>query len=203
MKLFYSKGACSFAVRIIINEIGLPCEYDSVDLATKKTASGQDFLKINPKGAVPTVMLDGGEILTENAAILQYLADMNKASTLLPPVGELKRYRVIEWLNFIATDLHKSFGPLFKPNMPQEIKDTLFIPLIKSKLTYVDKHLHHNKYLVGDDFTLPDAYMFVMLMWAHHFKMDEGENWEHLSRYFKELKNRKAIQKSLEEEGLK
>lgn len=202
MKLFYTKGACSLAVRIIINEIGLTSEYEAVDLATKKTASGEDFLKINPKGAVPAIMLGSGEILTENAAILQYLADTNKAAQLLPVVGDFKRYRVLEWLNFVATDLHKNFGPLFNPNLPQEVKEKFIIPLIKAKLTYVDNHLHHNHYLVGEDFTLPDAYLFVMLTWAHHFKLSSSEKWANLSRFFTELSDRKSIEKSLKEEGL-
>lgn len=201
MKLFYTKGACSLVVRIVINEIGMKAEYEAVDLATKKTESGQDFLKINPKGAVPTIMLNNGEILTENAAILQYVADTNKAYSLLPKMDDFKRYRVIEWLNFTTTELHKSFGPLFKPDLSEEVKEKFFIPLLKTKLTYVDKHLHHNKYLVGDEFTLPDAYLFVMLMWAHHFKLESAE-WGNLKRFFNEVKDRKSVQQSLKEEGL-
>jgi glutathione S-transferase len=201
MKLFYTKAACSLIVRIIINEIGLTCEYEAVDLATKKSASGQDYLKINPKGAVPALMINGGEILTENSAIIQYLADTHHKTSLLPVVGDLKRYRVIEWLNFMATDLHKNFGPMFNPALPQEIKDKFFIPLLKAKLTYVDKHLHHHHYLSGDDFTLADAYFFVMLTWALHFQFNLAD-WPQISRYFAELKERKSIEKSLKEEGL-
>lgn len=201
MKLFYTKGACSLAVRIIINEINLTCEYESVDLATKKTESGQDFLKINSKGAVPTLMTNSGEILSENAVILQYLADTNNRAQLLPIVGNFKRYRVLEWLNYVATDLHKSFGILFNSKIPDDMKDNLFIPMIKAKITYVDKHLHHNHYLLGETFTLPDAYLFVMLCWALHFKFDLAE-WPNVARYFAELKARKSIEKSLQEEGL-
>src|SRR5688572_12009519 len=113
MKLYYSKGACSLAVRIILHEIGAACEFEAVDLATKKTETGMDFLKINPKGAVPTLILDDKAILTENAVIQQYLAEKYHATQLLPPLGDMKRYRVLEWLNFISTDLHKSCGPLF------------------------------------------------------------------------------------------
>src|SRR5690349_19217638 len=122
MKLYYSKGACSLAVRIIINEIGLQSEYEAVDLKTKKTATGQDFLKINPKGSVPVIQTDEKQILTENAVIQQYLADTNKATQLLPALGNFERYRVLEWLNFISTELHKGFSPLFNPNVPNELK---------------------------------------------------------------------------------
>lgn len=200
MKLYYSKGACSLAVRILINELGIVCEYESVDLKTKKTENGVDFLKINPKGAVP--VLDIGEkVLTENAAIQQYLADRENATSLLPAVNDFARYQVIEWLNFVSTDLHKGCGPLFNPELPQEIKEQIFIPAIKNKLSYVDKHLSKNKYLVGDDYTLPDGYLFVVLRWMAHFKIDVTQ-WVHLSHYFSELHQRKAIQKSLQQENL-
>lgn len=201
MKLYYTQGACSLVPHIIINEIGLTCEYVAVDLATKRTASGDDFLKMNPKGAVPALLMNKGGILTENAIILQYLADTSNAAQLLPGVGDLKRYRVLEWLNYAATELHKGFSPLFNPNIPQDVKDKVFMPLMKSKLSYVDKHLANNNYLLGDDFTLPDAYLFVMLMWTLHFKFDISE-WPQLARYFTELKKRKSIAQSLQEEGL-
>lgn len=122
MKLYYSAGTCSLAVRIIINEIGLPSTYEAVDLKTKKTASGQDFLQINPKGSVPVIVTDDNEILTENSVIQQYLADKNNASSLLPALGHFKRYRVLEWLNYISTELHKGCGPLFSPSIPVELK---------------------------------------------------------------------------------
>lgn len=201
MKLYYAKGACSLVVRIIINEIGLKSAYESVDLKTKQTQTGNDFLKINPKGAVPTLETDEGEILTENAVILQFLADKSHVTQLLPPIPEFKRYRVLEWLNFITTELHKGFGPLFKPNFPQEVKDKFVIPLLESKFTYVDKHLQHNQYLLGDHFTLPDAYLFVMLgWWTSKFKFDLNRR-PHLLKFYDALKNRESIKKSLQEEG--
>jgi glutathione S-transferase len=200
MKLYYSKGACSLAVRILINELGIDCEYESVDLKTKKTENGVDFLKINPKGAVPVLDING-QILTENAAIQQYLADREHATSLLPPVNEFPRYQVIEWLNFVSTDLHKGCGPLFNPNLSQEIKEQIFIPAIKQKLAFVDQHLGKNKYLLGNNYTLPDAYLFVILTWMSHFKIDVTQ-WVHLSHYFSELHQRKAIKKSLQQEEL-
>lgn len=201
MKLFYAKGACSLVVRIVINEIGLKVDFESVDLANKKTETGKDYCTINPKGAVPALQLDNGIVLTENAAILQYLADSSKATQLLPEPGNFERYRVLEWLNYVATEMHKSFGPLFNPTIPQQLKDDLFIPLIKKKLGFINKHLEKNRYLLGDTFTLPDAYLFVMLSWTVHFKINLNE-WSHVAKYFAELEQRKSIQKSLREEGL-
>ena len=202
MKLFYTKGACSLVVRIVINEIGLKADFESVDLKSKKTETGRDFYTINHKGAVPTLQLNNGEILTENAVILQFLADDSKATQLLPAVGDYKRYPVLEWLNYTATEMHKSFGPLFNPAIPQQLKDDVFIPIIKKKLSYINQHLEKNAFLLGDHFTLPDAYMFVMLFWTTHFKLDLTE-WSHLSRYFAALEKRKSIEQSLKEEGLK
>jgi len=201
MKLYYSKGACSLVVRIIINELGLTCEYESVDLKTKQTKSGADFLKINPKGAVPTIVTNKGDILTENSVIQQYLADDAHADQLLPEIGDFNRYRVLEWLNYITTDVHKGFSPMFNPNIPQEVKEKIFIPNLTSKFTHIDKHLEHQQYLFGDHFTLPDAYLFVMTTWAAGIKFDLKQ-WPHLSRHFAELLKRKSVEKSLQEEGL-
>lgn len=202
MKLYYSKGACSLAVRITLHELNLSCVYEAVDLKTKKTETDQDYLKINPKGAVPALLLDNDEVLTENSAIHQYLADKNHATELLPDVRDLKRYRVIEWLNFVSTDLHKGFGPLFNSDVPEKDKKEIFIPIIKKKLKFVDDHLGGNKYLMGDQFTLPDGYLFVILRWLPHFKM-EISDWSNLTHYFNELKKRKSIADALHEEGLK
>ncbi len=201
MKLYYSKGACSLATRIVINELGLPCEFESVDLASKKSASGKNYYTVNPKGAVPALLTNDDEILTENAVIMQYLADTSNASQLLPRVGDFKRYRVLEWLNFVATELHKGFGPLFNPHMPQEVKDKIVIPALKAKFAYINGHLDQNKYLFEDHFTLPDAYLFVMLAWAYQYKFNLSE-WPQLAAYFTELQKRKSIQQSLKEEGL-
>lgn len=202
MKLYYSKGACSLAVRIIIHEIGLKCEFESVDLKTKKTEKGDDFLQTNPKGAVPTLVTDKNEVLTENAVIQQYLADTHHATELLPAIGDFNRYRVLEWLNFISTDVHKGFGPLFNPNVPQELKQSIFIPNLKNKMNTVEKQLQHHKFLAGDHFTLPDAYLFVMLSWLPHFSIDIG-SWPHITKYLSEMVKRKSIADSLTEEGLK
>lgn len=199
MKLYYTKGACSLVVRIILNELGQHADFEAVDLRTKKTDTHQDFLSINPKGAVPALALDNGKVLTENAVILQYLADTAKATQLLPGLGDFNRYQVLEWLNYITTELHKSFGPLFNPTMPESIKEQFFIPLITSKFHYINKHLEHHEYLFGSQFTLPDAYLFVMLRWAAYFKIDLNE-CKNLTRYSDVLNKREAIQLSLKQE---
>ncbi len=201
MKLYYSKGACSLAIRIIINELGLPCEFESVNLKTKRTEKDQDFLQANPKGAVPALVVEKNEVLTENSVIQQYLADTHQPNSLLPLPSDFKRYRVLEWLNFISTDLHKGFGPFFNPKISEEIRNEIFKPILKTKFDYVNEYLAKNKYLAGEEFTLPDAYMFVMIFWLPHVGM-KVDNWSHLARYYNELRERKAVKQSLEQEGL-
>lgn len=201
MKLYYSKGACSLAVRILINEINIPCEYIAVDLKTKKTETGADFLKVNPKGQVPTLVLEDGKILTENAIIQQYLADTNPRSHLLPSKEDFNHYRILEWLNFISTDIHKGFGPLFNSSVPQELKETLFIPALKKKFDVVNAQLANHHFLTGDHYSLPDGYLFVMLMWLKPFKVDLT-TWPNITRFFEELKKRPNVHKSLDQEGI-
>jgi glutathione S-transferase len=155
---------------------------------------------MNAKGAVPALRLDNNEILTENSAIQQYLVDTQKAIHLLPAVGDLKRYRVLEWLGYVNSDLHKGFGPLFNPKVPQDLKDDIFIPNIKAKLDYLDKHFSQSPYLL-DHYTLPDGYLFVILRWAPNVKIDLSP-WKNVSRYYNELKARPSIQVALGEEGI-
>ena len=200
MKLYYTKGACSLVQRIIINELGLKAQFESVDLKEKKTETGGNYLSINPKGAVPALKLDNGEVLTENAVILQYMTDEAKATTLLPAVGNMQRYRVLEWVNYITTEVHKSFGPLFNPKMPEQVKEEIFIPLIKSKFSFINKAMH-KPYLADNHFTIADAYLFVMLLWAKNFKIDLTD-LSNLQNFTNELSQRESIKKSLHEEGL-
>lgn len=202
MKLYFAKGACSLACRIIINELGISSEYESVDLhgKAKLTETGADFGKINPKGSVPTLITDDGKTLTENVVILQYLAEQAKATDLLPPANHFEHYRVLEWLNYIAADLHKSFSVFFQPHFPQEIKEQFFLPALKNKFNYVDKHLEQHNFLLGNSFTLPDAYLFVMISWLNQFKIN-GQ-WKNLARYHNGLLKRASIQQSLKDEGL-
>ena len=201
MKLYYSKGACSLAVRIVIHELGLPSEYESVNLKTKVTESGANFLEINPKGAVPTLVTDNKTVMTENAVIQQYLAETNKNHTLLPPVGDPKRYKVLEWLNFISTDIHNGFGAFFNPAISDELKASLFLPMLKRKFAIANQALANQNFLMGDTFTLPDSYLFVMILWTFGMKIDIQE-FPNLIRYFEALKKRPSVAASLAEEGL-
>ncbi|MBS0359105.1 MAG: glutathione transferase GstA [Proteobacteria bacterium] len=201
MKLYYTPGACSLVIRILLHEMTANADFEAVDLATKKTETGKDFFAINQKGAVPTLVLDNEEVLTENAMIQQYLADHYKATNLLPPIGDLKRYRVLEWLNYIATELHKGLSPFFNPHIPKDIKENVFAAALKNKLTYLSQRLGKQNYLMGDEFTLPDAYAFYALnsmpVAGIHIK-----NWPNLVAYFDRIKQRKSVQQAMQEEKL-
>ena len=201
MKLYYTKGTCSLAVRIVIHEMKLTCEFESVDLHTKKTETGKDFLKINPKGSVPALVLDDGTLLTENAVIQQYLADTHQARELLPLTGDLSRYRVLEWLNFIGTELHKGLGPLFNPQIPDPLKEEIFKPKLNKSFDFVNHHLEGSGYLTGKSYTLADSYLFVTLRWLEGFNIPLVK-WSHLAAYFERIKEREAVFQALREEGL-
>lgn len=201
MKLYYSPGACSLAVRIVVNEIGLQCDFESVDLKTKITATGDDFLKINSKGAVPVLVTANHEILTENVVIQQYLTDQYSATHLLSPVGDFRRYRILEWLNYVSTELHKNCSALFNPVINEELKTMLFKPILKQKIHFVDQALEKSTYLCGNEFTLPDAYLFVVLLWLKRFVIPMDQ-WENVSRYFVLLKTRPSIKRALAEENI-
>lgn len=199
MKLYYKKGACSLAVRITIHELGLPCEYEAVDFRTKITASGENFLNINPKGYVPVLLTDEHEVITENPAIQVYLAESNNAFQLLPPIGNIERYRVLEWLAFTGAEVHKAYGPLLNPKISAEEKKDIFIPLLKKKFAIAEQDLAKNHYLTGDNYTVADSYFFVMLTWTPGFHIDLKE-FPNLDRYFNELKNRPSIVAAIKEE---
>lgn len=198
MKLYYSKGACSMSIRITAHELGLKMDYESVDLGTKKTATGQDFWHINSKGSVPTLITAEKQQLTENIAILQYLADTHPSS-LLPKIGDFSRYRVLEWLSFMATDFHKAFSPLFNHTVPQDMKDAIFIPLLKKKVEYLNQSLKGKTYLTGETFTLPDAYCFVTLRWLAGNKIALSD-YPDLQRYFNQVADRESVKAALKEE---
>lgn len=201
MKLYYGKGACSLAVRIVLHELAVPCEFVKVDLKTKKTELGENFLSINPRGMVPVLITDQGQTLTENVVIQQYLADRYSAINLLPPAPDFRRYQILECLNFITTEVHKTASHLFNPKFSDELKENYFIPLFKDKLRFLDQRLEDKRYLMGDAFTLPDGYLFVVLSWLPLFKITL-DDFNHFERYQAELKKRPAIIKSLQEEGL-
>jgi glutathione S-transferase len=198
MKLYYAVGACSQAPHIILNETGLPYERVRVDLATKLTETGADLLAINPKGAVPVLELDDGEILTENAVILQYIADQAPGWHLIPQFGTMERYRMLEWLNYVATELHKGFAPLFHPvgEPRQHAMDA-----IAAKFDYVQGRLGAGPYLGGDEFGVADAYLFVVLGWARVFHFDFGR-WPALKAFRERVAARPAVRAALQTEGL-
>lgn len=201
MKLYFSPGACSLSPHIVLRESGLPFELERVDLQTKKLkSSGADFLAVNPKGQVPVLQLDSGEILTEGPAIVQYLADQKPASGLAPANGTLARYHLQEWLNFITSELHKGFSPLFRPNTPAD-----YLPIAKenlaNKFTFLDKQLAGRKYLMGDGFTVADAYGFTIVGWSKYKEIDLGR-WPNLNAYMDRVGSRPKVQEAMKAEGL-
>ena len=171
MKLYYSPGACSLSPHIALHEAGLAHELVRVDLRAKKLENGDDFLSVNPKGQVPVLVLDNGETLTEGPVIVQAIADKAAAKNLAPAAGSAERYRLQEWLNFITTELHKNFSPLFSPVLADDAKN-FFKDRIMGKFKYADGRLAGQDYLMGKQFTVADGYLFVMLKWAERTGMD-------------------------------
>jgi len=200
MKLYYAPGACSQAVHIILHEANIEHSSTNVDLRAKRTEHGDDYWAINPKGGVPALDIGEAEVLTENAAILQYLADQAPDAGLLPPVGEIKRYRVLEWLNYIATELHKGFGPLWNPASAEDAKQATR-ELLGTKFDYVQGKLGDGPFLMGERFTLPDAYLFVILNWTGMHGIDLGR-WPGLTAFVRRVAARPTVQLVLRAEGL-
>jgi len=199
MILYYSPGACSQAPHILLHEIGLDHDAKRVDLKAKTLEDGSDYLAINPKGAVPALQLDSGDVLTENAVILQYLGDRAAWPEVLPPLGQFRRYRVLELLNFITTELHKRFGFLFNPNATDEFKQFIITDL-KKKLDYIDEKLGSGPFLMGEDLTLPDTYLFVIAGWTE--KMMGLDQWHNLRAFRERMLKRDSVRHVLRFEGL-
>jgi glutathione S-transferase len=199
MKLYYSPGACSLAADIALREAGLKFDLEKVDLAAKKTERGADYWSINPKGYVPALQLDDGEILTEVSAVLQYIADQKPGANLLPAAGTKARYRAVEWIGFITTELHKGFGPLWKPNTPDAYKPIVIETLAK-RLQYVESQLGQ-QYLTGAQFTIADAYAFVTVSWANHLKVDLAP-YANLRAFLGRVAARPGVQATMKAEGL-
>ena len=200
MKLYYAPGACSQAPHIILHELGLHHDSARVNSPDKTLDDGSSYLDINPKGAVPALELDNGEVLTENAVILQYLGDRSGSPELLPPVGDFRRYKVLEWMNYVATELHKGFGPLWNPATSDEMKQ-LTRDLVAGKFDYVEQRLGEGPYLMGERFTLADAYLFVILSWSKIHKIDLAR-WPGLTAFRERMKQRPSVRQVLEFEGL-
>ena len=202
MKLYYSPGACSLSPHIVLREAGLPFDLIRVDTKTKKTDKGEDFTAINPKGYVPALELDNGERLTEGPAIVQYLADQVPEKKLAPPSNSFERVRLQEWLNFITAELHKGFGPLFHPSTPEDYKPIARQNLI-NRLTFVDQTLAKSKkpFLLGDTFTVADAYLFTVANWAGFVGLDI-KSLSNVGEYQGRVRERPAVSAALRAEGL-
>ena len=190
MKLYIAPGACSFASHVVLHEAGIACDIVRVNLKTHQYADGADFYKINPKGYVPALQLDSGELLTEGTAILPYLADLKPETGLAPKAGTLERYRLQEWLGFINSEVHKSFGPLFYP-APEETKAAVKANLAK-RYAFIDAHLKTHDFLLGKAFSVADAYLFTTLSWCGHVGVDLSA-YPALSAYFQKVGERPAV----------
>ncbi|OVZ92866.1 glutathione transferase GstA [Yersinia alsatica] len=201
MKLFYKPGACSLSPHIVLREAGLDFSIESVDLATKKTETGEDYLSINPKGQVPALLLDDGSLLTEGVAIVQYLADKVPDRHLIAPSGTLSRYHAIEWLNFVATELHKGFSPLFNPKTPEEYK-AIARERLDKQFSYVDSVLAQHDYLLGKKFSVADAYLFTVTRWANALKLEIKQR-SHLDKFMARVAERPAVKAALAAEDAK
>ena len=199
MILYYSPGACSQAPHILLHEIGLEHDAKRVDLRAKTLEDGSDYLEVNPKGAVPALQLESGEVLTENAVILQFLGDRASWPEVLPPLGEFRRYRVLELVNFITTELHKRFSFLFNRDASDEVKQFVTRDLSK-KLDWIDERLGAGPFLMGEELTLPDPYLFVISGWAE--KMIGLENWPNLRAFRERMLQRPSVRHVLRFEGL-
>lgn len=199
MKLYFSPGACSMAPHIVLRESGLPFSLQKVNTA-KHTTEGTDYYTINPKGQVPVLELDDGQRLSEGPVITQYIADRAANTTLMPAAGSMARYRVMEWQNYITSELHKSFSPLFKPDFDAAAKSTI-VGLLRKKYEWVDSRLRDSQYLTGDDFTAADAYLFTVTSWAKHVSLNLSD-LSHLQRYLERVAERPAVREAMKAEGL-
>lgn len=201
MKLFYAAGACSLSPHIVLRELGLPFSLEAVDLKTKTTTSGVDFAKINPKGYVPALQLENGEVLTEGSAIVQYLADKYAPGKLAPTPGTVERARLNGHLNFISAELHKAFGPLFNPAITPEAREAA-VANLNRKLDIIEKTFADGRaYLTGSEFSVADAYLFVVLSWTKHFGVDLGR-LPSLAAFSQRVLARNAVQAAMTAEGL-
>lgn len=202
MKLYFSPGACSMAPHIVLNELGLAYEPVEVDIAKthKVVKTGEDYFRINPKGYVPAIQLDDGSLLTEVAAILQYLADRKPETGLLAAPGSLERYRTIEWLTFISSELHKGFGVLWHPPVSEADKQ-YGLDKLKKRFELLDKHLADHEYLMGKKFTVADAYAYTIINWSYYHKLDLGA-YKHLQAYMRRIAARPSVRSTAHQEKL-
>jgi glutathione S-transferase len=201
MKLYYSPGACSLSPHIALLEAGLPYELVRVDVRAKKLENGDDFLQVNPKGQVPALRLDSGELVTEGPVIVQMIADRAAGKNLAPGRDSAERYKLLEWLNFITTELHKNFSPMFAPMLSDETK-AFFKDRLMGKLKYLDGQLAGRDYLLGSQFTVADGYLFTMLFWAEDRLKFDLSGLPNLVAYKARIAARPKVQEALTKEGL-
>jgi glutathione S-transferase len=200
MKLYYAPGACSLSPHIVSREAGIPVELQKVSTKDKTMEGGGDYWQVNGKGYVPALKLEDGEILTEGPAIVQYLADRKPESGLAPKNGTLERYRLQEWLNFLTSEVHKQFSPLFKPNTPEDYKPVAKENLAK-RFDWLEKQLAGKDYLMGKTFTVADAYLFVLLGWTKPTGIDLSR-WPNLAAYHARVAGRPKVKEAMLAEGL-
>jgi glutathione S-transferase len=200
MKLYYTPGACSLSPHIALREAGLPYDLVKVDLRAKKLENGDDYLKVNPKGQVPALVLDSGEVVTEGPVIIQMIADKVAGKNLAPARDSAERYKLLEWLNYITTELHKNMGPMFSPVLADDAK-AFFKDRAMPKFKYIDGKLAGHDYLMGKQFTVADGYLFTMLNWADRMKFDLS-GLPNLLAYQARIAARPKVQEALTKEGL-
>src|SRR5690349_10342493 len=200
MKLYYAPGACSLSPHIVSREAGIPVELQKVSTKDKTMEGGGDYWQVNGKGYVPALQLDDGQVLTEGPAIVQYLADRKPESNLAPKGGTIERYRVQEWLNFITAEIHKSFSPLFRPNTPDEYK-TISKENLAKRFDWLDKQLAGKDYLTGKNFTVADAYLFVLTNWTKPTQIDLAK-WPNIQAFNKRVAARPKVKEAMQAEGL-
>lgn len=200
MKLFYFTGACSLSPHIALREAGLDFDLVKIDNATRTTPTGENYYAINPKGSVPALQMQNGEVLTEGPAIVQYIADLAPERNLAPKAGTPERYRLQEMLNYITSEVHKTYSPLFNPDMPAEAK-TIFRTNLGKKFTYLNECLKNQDYLLGNTFTVADGYLYNVLRWASRVDVDLNQ-WPALNAFFNRINQRPGVQAALQAEGL-
>ena len=200
MKLYYLPGACSLASFISLLEAGVKFDYAPVDRATKKTPDGEDFMTVNPKGYVPALKLDNGEVLTENVALLAYIGDMNPGAKLIPAAGTMERFRVQEWLGYVSGEVHKNFGLLFNRAVPADMK-TIAKENLDKRLGFIEEQLGSKSYLTGENFTVADAYLYVTLSWRKMMGVSI-EKFPKLTAYFDRIVARPHVKAARKAEGL-
>lgn len=200
MILYFTPGSSSLAAHIVAREARLCLEYDKVDLKTQTTASGQDYTRINPKGYVPALSLNNGEVLTEASVVMQFLADQAPEARLIPEAGSPERYRAQEWLGFIGTELHKGFGPLWRPTA-SDMCQQVAVKHLHRRFGYIDGHLKDRPYLLGERFTVADAYGFTVLNWTYFHKIDLSP-YANIGAFIKRVADRPRVREALQVEGL-